>query len=114
MSKRTAYLIIAVIAAVLVLHNARGAPPEDADPALGNWYQGLRQPDTGISCCSIADCRPVDDRVGPNGYEVLIDGEWMPVPQEKILQGKHNPSGRAVVCYSENSGILCFVRGTEI
>jgi hypothetical protein len=90
------------------------APPENADPNLAQWFQGLQQPDTGVSCCSIADCRPVDSRVGPAGYEVFLDDEWQPVPREKILQGKQNPLGRAVVCRSQAMGILCFVRGTEI
>lgn len=110
-----ALLVIAgAIALTISMRPAQAAPPPDADPALNSWFQGLQQPDTGVSCCSIADCRPVDDRVGPNGYEVLINNEWLPVPQQKILQGKHNPAGRAVVCYSEAMGIMCFVRGTEI
>jgi hypothetical protein len=92
----------------------RAAPPEHADPGLAPWFQTLLQPDTGVSCCSIADCRVVDSRVGPAGYEVLLEDEWLPVPKEKILDGKHNPIGRAVVCASQAMGILCFVRGTEI
>jgi hypothetical protein len=92
----------------------RAAPPEHVDQNLAQWFQSLQQPDTGVSCCSIADCRPVDSRVGPAGYEVFLEDEWQPVPKEKILEGKHNPLGRAVVCSSQAMGILCFVRGTEI
>ena len=62
----------------------------------------------------MADCRPADYRVGTNGYEVYIEDQWRPVPAEKILQGKDNPLGRAVVCYTPARGIMCFVRGTEI
>jgi hypothetical protein len=38
------------------------APPDGADPnsPLGIWYRSLRVPDTGQSCCSVSDCRPVD------------------------------------------------------
>jgi len=30
-----------------------------------------------------------------------------------VLDGKDNPIGRAVVCYTPALGVLCFVRGTE-
>jgi hypothetical protein len=91
----------------------RAAPPENADPSLAPWFQTLLQPGTGVSCCSITDCRPVDSRVGPAGYEVFLEEEWQAVPADKILNGKHNPLGRAVVCSSPAMGILCFVRPTE-
>lgn len=87
--------------------------PLGADPALAPWYQSLRQPDTGVSCCSIADCRPADARLGPEGYEALIDGNWVPVPPDKVLQHIENPTGRAVVCYLPSQGIMCFVRPSE-
>jgi hypothetical protein len=111
-------LLIAFACAVaFVLFSAAagtGAPPENGDPRLAPWFESLRQPGTGISCCSIADCRPVDYRVGENGYEVLIEDLWRPVPADKVLQGKDNPLGRAVVCWTPVRGIVCFVRGTEI
>jgi len=89
------------------------APPEHADPTLAPWFNSLRQPGTGVSCCSIADCRPVDYRGGPAGYEVWIENAWHKVPADKVLDGKDNPVGRAVVCYTPALGIMCFVRGTE-
>jgi hypothetical protein len=108
-------LLGAMMGAMLsVCVSLQAAPPDNADPNLAQWFQSLLQPDTGVSCCSIADCHPADSRVGPAGYEVLLDDEWQPVPREKILQGKHNPIGRAGVCSSQAMGILCFVRGTEI
>ncbi len=89
------------------------APPENADPRLAPWFNSLRQPGTGVSCCSISDCRPVDYRVSGAGYEVWIEGTWRQVPADKILQGRDNPIGRAVVCWTPALGIMCFVRGTE-
>ena len=71
---------------------ALAAPPEGAYPRLSTWFESLRQPGSGISCCSIADCRPVDTRVGPAGYEAFIDDRWRPVPADKVLQGKDNPN----------------------
>jgi hypothetical protein len=92
---------------------ARAAPPENADPSLAPWFQSLRQPGTGISCCSIADCRVTDYRMDAVGYEALIDEKWMSVPPDRILQHISNPTGRAIVCYHPGTGILCFVRPSE-
>jgi hypothetical protein len=100
--------------AIFMAMPTRGAPPENADPALAEWFQSLRQPGTGFSCCSISDCRPVSYRVGQNGYEVLIEEKWRPVPPEKVLSARENPLGRAVVCWTPAMGVMCFVRGTEV
>ena len=92
---------------------ALAAPPPDADPSMAPWFRALRVPGTGTSCCSIADCRPADSRVVEGHYEVLINGKWLPVPQDLILRDKENPTGRAVVCWTPSAGIMCFVRGPE-
>ncbi|MDR3536733.1 MAG: hypothetical protein P4L71_09565, partial [Acetobacteraceae bacterium] len=60
---------------------ARAAPPPNADPSLAPWFNSLQQPGSGISCCSIADCRRTDSRVAGDHYEVMIDGQWRAVPQ---------------------------------
>lgn len=99
-----------VIVAALI---ARAAPPPDTDPAFADWYRSLQQPTTGVSCCSIADCRATDYRTDGNHYEVLINNKWTVVPQDKILQHIDNPVGRAVVCWTPALGIMCFVRATE-
>ena len=93
---------------------AYAAPPEHVDYALAPWFQSLRQPGSGASCCSIADCRTTDYRTDGDGYEALIDNRWMVVPADKILQRTDNPTGRAVVCWTPQRGIMCFVRAAEI
>lgn len=97
----------------LLSGGAVAAPPENADPSLAPWFQSLRQPGTGVSCCSISDCRQTDFRSVGTHYEVLIDGVWRPVPGDKVLQRMDNPTGRAVVCWTPTMGIMCFVRGPE-
>jgi len=92
---------------------SRAAPPDNADPSLAPWFQSLRQPGTGISCCSVADCRITDYRTDASGYEALIDEKWLSVPPDRILQHISNPTGRAIVCYHPGTGILCFVRPSE-
>src|SRR5947208_13476444 len=36
------------------------------------------------SCCNLMDCRPTQSRMVGDHYEVKVDGEWMPVPNDKI------------------------------
>ena len=98
---------------LLAAFPAPAAPPPNADPALAPWFQSLRQPETGMSCCDIADCRPTEYRTVGDAYEVWIDNQWMTVPPRRILQRADNPVGRAVVCWTPQRGIMCFVRGTE-
>ena len=93
---------------------AQARAPDSADPQLAPWFQGLRQPDTGISCCSIADCRQTEYRTSGDHYEALIQDRWVSVPPEKVLSRTDNPTGRAVVCWTPGTGIMCFVRGPEI
>ncbi|HTZ36927.1 MAG TPA: hypothetical protein VMB84_12920 [Stellaceae bacterium] len=90
-------------------------PPEGAnDPVLHAWFESLKQPGTNYSCCSIADCRPTEYRLSQTGYEAYLDDHWIAVPDDKVLTGQTNPTGRAVVCRSPaNGSILCFVPASE-
>jgi len=51
---------------------------------------------------------------------VLIDGRWkmsipfwLRVPPNRIIDRIDNPTNRAVVCFTPEAGILCFVRPSE-
>lgn len=106
--KRLLYALLTALVLIFIAPRSHGALPEGADLSLAPWFNGLQQPNTGMSCCSIADCRPVNTRVGPQGWEIEVAGEWRQVPQEVILRGKENPTGRPVACVF-NGAILCFV-----
>lgn len=136
--------IVAVIGIVLLIVHGfgrvtRAAPPAGADPnsPTAQWFKSLKRVDRDgneYSCCDLSDCRFVTVRLGPQGYEVLIDREtfgiedkvawlakfgsldpqWVPVPHDKVLQGKENPYGRAAVCWTPISDVICFVRALEI
>ncbi len=104
---------VCLLALFTVAAPSRAAPPADADPTLAPWFNSLRQPGSGISCCSIADCGPVDYRTVADHYEAFIEGEWRVVPPDKVLKRADNPTGRAVVCWTKPTGIMCFIRGPE-
>ena len=115
MSTRILLLVCALSAAALTVTYGIAAPPPGADPnsEMGRWFQSLRQPGTGTSCCSLSDCRLTDYRTGQDGYEALVGGRWLTVPRDKILRGITNPTGRAVVCARPEGTILCFVTPDE-
>ncbi|WP_264711685.1 hypothetical protein [Limobrevibacterium gyesilva] len=99
--------------AMLLAANAQASPPADADPTLKPWFDDLRQPGTGRPCCSIADCRRAEYRIQNGGYEVLILGLWIPVPQDRVLDRNDNPTGHAVVCWLPTIGVMCFIRAPD-
>jgi hypothetical protein len=98
---------------LLLAASATAAPPQNADPTLAPWFRSLLQPGTTVSCCSLADCRPAEYRIKADHYEALIGGNWLAVPPDKILQRTDNPTGHAIVCWTPQRGIMCFVRATE-
>jgi hypothetical protein len=109
-----------LLLALLLAGRAEARPPENADPALAPWFEGLRAEDGG-SCCSEADCRPVEYRIVEDHYEALIGrqfdvdpGHWVSVPPERILKKTDNPVGRAVACWMPYTGILCFVLPPQV
>lgn len=87
--------------------------PPGAEPGpLSQWFQSLRHPLSGHSCCSIADCRAVRVRMAGGHYEVLDGSVWLVVPDNSILQQRDNPVGEPVACIRVGV-VLCFVRGPE-
>lgn len=106
---------VLIVGAALIAFGGTAAahPPANADMSLAPWFRSLRQPGTGMSCCSIADCRPTDFRIHNGHYEAKVSGHWRHVPADTILKRADNPTGRAVVCYTPYLGIMCFIRGPE-
>jgi hypothetical protein len=105
--------VMACAALGLFAGAAVARPPPNADMSLAPWFESLQQPGTGMSCCSIADCRQTDFRIQDGHYQALIEGQWRVVPPQVVLERMDNPTGRAVVCYSPYRGIMCFIKGPE-
>jgi hypothetical protein len=112
-------LLPCLILALLGSAPGHTAPPENSDGRYSEWFKSLKQPGTDNSCCDLSDCRSVKVRVGEQGYEALISKPdfpiefptWVAIPADKILQGKDNPLGQAVVCWRPHPGVICFVQG---
>lgn len=102
-----------VLATIGIAAPALAHPPPNADTKLAPSFESLRQPKSGASWRSIADCRPADYKMSGNHYEVKLRTEWVEVPTETILHRLDNPTGRGVVCWTPIVGITCFVPGPE-
>ena len=83
--------------------SAFAAPPAGIDPdsAIATWFRSLKSPLSGGSCCDLADCRPIDYRIGKDGYEFIEDGERRIIPQDRVLRHTANPVGKGVLCESQ-------------
>ena len=52
-------------------------------PSVYTIYSHLR--DTlGGSCCDNRDCRPARYRLREGGVQMLVDGQWIAVPENRI------------------------------
>jgi hypothetical protein len=91
------------------------ASPAWAHDPYTSWYI----PGTKISCCNSNDCQVADGwRMAGNGYEVLVEGAWCPVPQDRVLSGVQSPPGDGHVCIASGSSsactrITCFLPGMQ-
>lgn len=85
---------------------------ESVSPEIREWYRSMQRP-AGGSCCDIADGHSTTWRGSKDGgYEVQIDGKWLPVPQDSVILNKENPTGEAIVWYVKRGDmyyIMCFI-----
>jgi len=86
-------------------HHANSQTSDDQEGFVGSghakwhdaFYKKLLRPDTKTSCCNMTDCRPTAGRISEGHYEVKVNGAWISVPQDKILQTAA-PDGGYHVC----------------
>lgn len=88
----------------------------DRDDPHAEWYGSLRQPLTGIACCSHTgpsrDCGPVEMRIAGERYQVRYRDRWLAVPDMALLTRTDNPTGQPVACIV-NGTVVCFIKGAE-
>jgi len=103
----------------------QGSPSGEAQGRHGqghaenhDWYQELKQPGTGYSCCNGAvngiegDCRPTRAYLTDEGqWRALIDGKWVLVPPRAVLK-QLAPDGSSHICASRSGVIYCFLGGS--
>lgn len=110
--------------AVLLLctASAYANPPPGSNPSPEEkaWWQCQYQIG-GASCCGIGDGHLLNDdewRSSGTGYQVLIEGDWLPVPPTAMVRSPCGPgptpatAALAKVWYDSMRNILCFEVGT--
>lgn len=86
---------------------------------LHYWYETLKQPGTGMSCCNDEDCRPTVSRTVGDQVQVEVNGEWATVPPDKIVKSPAPDLG-SHVCAPKQAGlfpkgfIYCAVIGSGV
>lgn len=65
---------------------AQGNHGDGHDEWHGTFYSKLVTPDTKVSCCSLADCRPTQGKQVGDHYEVMINDKWVRVLPEKVVK----------------------------
>jgi len=63
------------------------------------FYSKLNRSDGQGTCCNLMDYRPTQSRMVGDHYEVKVDGEWTPVPNDKINNMIAPDGGAAVICF---------------
>lgn len=110
--------ILLVLVAMLVVM-AKGRAEEhthghiQSHDKLHGWYQSLKSPRTGYSCCSSKDCRAAPEAKFEDGqWTVVVNGNRISVPADLVIKpdSKENPTVEAHVChYPAGNDVLCFV-----
>jgi hypothetical protein len=71
------------------------------------FYEHLKVPGSGLSCCNDNDCAPAAHRSTPAGIEVYVRGRWIVPPRDRTME-MITPDGGAHVCASTHN-IYCVV-----
>lgn len=88
-----------------------------ANSPLKAWFNSLSS-EGGGACCSFADgysIQDVDWETRGGHYRVRVEGEWLDVPDDRVVKGA-NRLGPAVVWPYLESGkraVRCFLPGAE-
>ena len=87
-----------------------------ADSPLKPWFESLHNKD-GVQCCEVADgmaLLDVDWDSQDGHYRVRLEGQWVMVPDERVVT-QPNRIGRPIVWTQYLNGkplVRCFMPGT--
>jgi hypothetical protein len=98
--------------------------PYKLSPDQKSWFRSVQSPNN-VLCCDVADGHPSQAEQRPRTQEqiaagmsewwVVISNDWQQVPEAAVVYHAENPTGIAIVWYSQNQVqgqprfIRCFV-----
>jgi hypothetical protein len=76
----------------------------EGETVRAEWFESLKTR-SGESCCSQSDCRQTtaEWRGDTQGWWVLVNGSWRPVPADKVLAFPKSIDGAAYLCSGRDS-----------
>ena len=76
----------------------------EGETGRAEWFESLKTP-SGQSCCSLSLCRQTtaEWRGDTQGWWVLANGSWRPVPANKVLTSTRSIDGAAYLCAGSDS-----------
>lgn len=119
-SPRAIRIFLAVVALIVLamFFYHRSAAAHDHDrPALNGWFKTLRNKNT-VPCCDGSDAMRLDDvdwDAKDGHYRVRLEGEWVDVPDNAVIE-QPNQAGPTMVWPYRQDGKLnqvrCFMPGS--
>lgn len=100
-------VVVAVWASAAPAHDAKAmADAAMGDPARGKWFESLKQPGSGTSCCNLTDCHQTKAQQLPDQTwrAILHDykgDRWVAIPPDKVVKRPLSVDGEAYICNSE-------------
>lgn len=69
------------------------------------FYNKLKVPGKGYSCCNDKDCRPAKYRHTARGVEFLIAGKWIEPPKDRLMM-RDTPDDGGHWCGNEHGNSI--------
>lgn len=115
------FLPVAIVAAlVIVLFMLPMALAHDHNrPELDGWFKGLTSRNK-VACCDGTDAMRLDDidwESRDGHYRVRLQGQWVDVPDEAVVDGPNRAGPTMVWPYYINGaliGVRCFMPGSMV
>lgn len=109
------FILATIIAFVFLVSALLGAARahDHNHPDLNGWFRSLHSKG-GAWCCTGDDAEEAEWDTAGGKYRVRIDGQWIDVPDEAIVEGP-NKVGAAKVwrTYMDgHPGVRCFLPGS--
>ena len=109
-----AFIVAALVTIALARDDGRYA-----QSPLKPWFNSLQSPETGMLCCSEADCKRTEATIVGDRYRAALpNGQWVDVPPQIVITNRGNPTGEPILCampYQDGTYQLrCFVPGAGL
>ena len=109
-------IITAIVGLVLLVWFEKSAAHDPLRPELDSWFMSLQNKHK-VPCCDGSDAlrlADVDWEVKDGHYRVHLDGRWVDVPDEAVIE-QPNKDGRTLVWPYYKDGMQvprCFIPGS--